>query len=129
MRTIPVTYVNTRKAEELFRHRVLRLLKDKGLLSEERIQLLFSWRRSGSSIDDSVRIPAGQQRAIEHVARYMLRAPVSLTRMRWFPDDSEVFYLAKGSQDDPEAHPLEHDVSIPWSLFAVGSPSRQPRNI
>jgi len=44
MRTIPVPYVNTRKAEELFRHRVLRLLKDKGLLSEERIQLLFSWR-------------------------------------------------------------------------------------
>ncbi len=61
MRTIPVPYVNTRKAEELFRHRVLRLLKDKGLLSEERIQLLLSleekWR-SGFSIDDSVRIPA-----------------------------------------------------------------------
>jgi len=98
-----VPYVNTRKAEELFRHRVLRLLKDKELLSEERIQLLFSWRRSGFSIDDSVRIPAGQQRAIERVARYMLRAPVSLTRMRWFRDDPEVFYLAKGSQDDPEA--------------------------
>ncbi len=88
---IPVPYVNTRKAEELFRQRVLRLLKNKGLLSEERIQLLLSWRRSGFSIDDSVRIPAGQQRAIEHVARYMLRAPVSLSRMRWSRDDSEVF--------------------------------------
>ena len=99
---IPVPYVNTRKAEELFRHRVLRLLKDKGLLNEERIQLLLSWRRSGFSIDDSVRIPAGQQRAIEHVARYMLRAPVSLSRMQWSRDDSEVFYLAKGSHDDPE---------------------------
>lgn len=65
-------YINTRKAEELFRHRVFRLLKDKALLSEQRIQLLFSWRRSGFSIDDSVRIPAGQPRAIEHVARYML---------------------------------------------------------
>ena len=99
-------YVNTRKAEELFRHRVLRLLKDKGHLREERIQLLLSleekWR-SGFSIDDSVRIPAGQQRAIEHVARYRLRAPVSLSRMRWSRDDSEVFYIAKGSHDDPEA--------------------------
>ena len=42
--------------------RVLRLLKDKGLLSEERIQLLLSWRRSGFSIDDSLRISAGQPR-------------------------------------------------------------------
>ena len=57
MRTIPVPYVNTRKAEELFRHRVMGLLRDKGLLSEQRIKLLLSWRRSGFSIDDSVRIP------------------------------------------------------------------------
>jgi len=36
---MPVPYVDTRKAEELFRHRVLRLLKDKDLLSDERIGL------------------------------------------------------------------------------------------
>lgn len=95
MRTIPAPYVNTRKAEELFRHRVLRLLKDKGLLSEERIKLLLSWRRSGFSIDDSVRIPAGEQQMLERVARYMLRAPVSLSRVRWARGDSEVLYAAK----------------------------------
>jgi len=138
MRTIPVPYVNTRKAEELFRHRVLRLLKDKGLLSEERIQLLLSWRRSGFSIDDSVRIPAGQQRAIEHVARYMLRAPLSLSRMRWSRDDSEVFYIAKGSQDDPEA-PSARARRIDTLEFVCGGqpfaaapqhliPSKQPQS-
>jgi hypothetical protein len=32
----------------------------------------------------------------------MLRAPVSLSRMRWNQDDKEVFYVADGSHDDPE---------------------------
>jgi hypothetical protein len=100
---IPVPYVDTRKAEELFRHRVIRLLEDNELLSEERIELLLSWRRSGFSIDNSVRIPARDQQTLEHVARYMLRAPVSLSRMRWTPGDSEVLYVAaNGSHDDPE---------------------------
>jgi hypothetical protein len=58
-------YIDLQKAEELFRYRVFRLLKDKGLLSEERIQLLRSWRRSGFSIDQSVRIPAGEKKGLE----------------------------------------------------------------
>ena len=86
---------------------MLRLLKDQELLSEERIELLLSWRRSGFSIDNSVRIPAGDQRTLEHVARHMLRAPVSLSRMRWTPGDKEVFYAANGSHDDPEDPSVE----------------------
>ena len=52
-----VPYLDHRMAEELFRHRVLRLQQNQGLLSEERIHLLLSWDRSGFSSDDSVRIP------------------------------------------------------------------------
>jgi hypothetical protein len=104
---IPVPYVDTRKAEELFRHRVLRLLKDRELLSEERTKLLLSWRRSGFSIDDSVRIPAAEQKGLEDVARYMLRAPVSLPRIRWTRGDKELFYVAEGSHDDPEDPAVE----------------------
>ncbi len=101
---IPVPYIDTQKAEQLFRHRVMGSLRDKGLLSEQRIKLLLSWRKSGFSIDDSVRIPAGEQPMLERVARYMLRAPVSLSRLRWARGDGEVFYAAKRAHDDPE-HP------------------------
>lgn len=62
---IPLPYIDTQEAEELFRYRVFRLLKDKGLLSEERIQLLRSWRRSGFSIDQSVRIPVREKKGLE----------------------------------------------------------------
>ena len=44
---VPVPYVDEHAAELLFRHKVLRLLQDTGLLSEERTELLLSWRHTG----------------------------------------------------------------------------------
>jgi len=44
---VPVPYVDERAAEEMFRHKVLGLLRRRGLVSQERIELLLSWRRSG----------------------------------------------------------------------------------
>jgi Putative transposase len=46
---IPLSYVDEAAAEKLFRHKVLALLRRRGLLSQERIELLGSWRRSGFS--------------------------------------------------------------------------------
>jgi hypothetical protein len=115
---VPLPYVDTRKAEELFRHRVLRLLKDKDLLSEERIELLLSWKTSGFSIDESVRIPAGEKRMLEHVVRYMLRSPVSLSRTRWEPGSREVFYTSKGSHDEPEQTQLNGQSIDPLEFIA-----------
>ena len=46
----PVPYVDAHAAELLFRHKLLRLLRDRELLSEERIDLLLSWRHSGFSV-------------------------------------------------------------------------------
>ena len=98
---LPLPYLDHRMAEELFRHRVLRLLLSEGLLSEERIRLLLSWQRSGFSIDDSVRIPAGEKTSLEKVARYMLRSPVSLSRLQWTKASAHVLYAPKTSHDDP----------------------------
>ena len=80
---------------------MLRLLNREQLLGDERIELLLSWRRSGFNIDDSVRIPAGENTTLEKVARYMLRSPVSLSRMQWSPGSPHVLYAHKNSHDDP----------------------------
>jgi hypothetical protein len=42
-----IPYVDSHKAELLFRHKVLGLLRDRELISPERIDLLLSWRNSG----------------------------------------------------------------------------------
>ena len=50
---LPVPYIDTTAAEKLFAHKILRLQKSKNLLSDERMQLLLSFRNSGFSVDTS----------------------------------------------------------------------------
>jgi hypothetical protein len=51
---VPVPYVDEGMAEELFRHKVLGLLRHRGLQNQDRIELLLSWRRSGFSVHNRV---------------------------------------------------------------------------
>lgn len=86
-----------RAAELLFRHKIFAMLKKEGLLSDERIKLLLSWRHTGFSVDASVRVDAGDTKALERVARYILRPPVSLERLSWHEATGEVSYTAKAA--------------------------------
>ena len=99
---IPVPYVDERAAEELFRHKVLGLLRGQGLLSQERIDLLESWRRSGFSVHNRVYAHPRDGRDFEALVRYMMRCPVSLKRLRFTPGSAEVVYTRKGGHDAPE---------------------------
>jgi len=94
-RWLPVPYINTHAAERLFRLKVLRLLKRKGLLNDERIELMNSFRHSGFSVDASPTVWPQDAQELERLGRYLLRCPVSLSRVHWssgaqgksFPDD------------------------------------------
>jgi pimeloyl-ACP methyl ester carboxylesterase len=128
---VPVPYLEHRMAEELFRHHVLRLLKAQGLLSDDRIELLRSWKSTGFNTDDSVRIPAGERRTLEHVARYMLRSPVSLSRMQWTPGSPHVFYAPKSSHHAPSElfPPLEKIDALEFLarvITQIPEPARTP---
>jgi hypothetical protein len=95
---VPVAYVDEHAAELLFRHKVMRLLQDVGLLTEERTGLLLSWRRTGFSVHNRVRVEPEDGPAVERLARYIMRPPISLERIRW-GGDGEVFYQPKGGHD------------------------------
>jgi hypothetical protein len=99
---VPVPYVDEGAAEEVFRHKVLALLRRRGLLSEERIDLLLSWRRSGFSVHNRVYAHPGEGREFEALVRYMGRSPVSLKRLRFGPGSKEVVYTRKGGHDAAE---------------------------
>ena len=96
---LPVPYVDEGSAEELFRHKVLGLLRRRGLLSQERIELLLSWRRSGFSVHNRVYAHPGDGRDFEALVRYMMRSPVSLTRLHFTSGATEVVYARKGGHD------------------------------
>ncbi len=53
---VPVVYVDTKPAELLFRHKVFSLLPKAGVIDEDRIALLLSWKHSGFSIHNSVTV-------------------------------------------------------------------------
>jgi hypothetical protein len=78
-----VAYVDESAAERLFRHKVIKLLRDAGLLSAKRIELLLSWRHTGFSVRGETHIAPTDRKALETIARYMLRCPVVLSRLVW----------------------------------------------
>ena len=97
-------FVDERCAELVFRKKVLDLLKDEGLLSEDREQLLLSWRhQTGFSADASVKVEPEDSAAVKRLARYILRPPVSLERMAWEEGSDEVVYTRKTSNGQPGA--------------------------
>ena len=95
---VPVAYVDEHAAELLYRHKVMRLLQDEGLLTEERTELLLSWRHTGFSVHNRVRVEPEDQPAVERLARYIMRPPISLERMEW-GGEGVVRYRAKAGHD------------------------------
>ena len=89
---VPLPYVDEAAAEKLFRHKVLGLLRRRGLLSQERIDLLNSW----------VFVHPRDGREFEPLVRYMMRPPVSLSRLSFTPGSHEVVYVPKRGHDDIE---------------------------
>jgi len=83
----PVARVDPRAAELLFRHKVLSLLLARDLLTDERIELLDSWKsgHTGFSAHNAVTVRAGDGGGLERLARYLLRPPLSLERLTLEP--------------------------------------------
>jgi len=103
-RWVPLAYVDEHAAELLFRHKVMRLLQEVGLLTEERTELLLSWRHTGFSVHNRVRVEPEDGRAVERLARYVMRPPISLERIGW-SGDGEVLYRPKGGDDGRARQP------------------------
>jgi len=81
--------------EELFRHRVFKMLMKKGLLSEERVRLLRSCENSGFNVNATVRIGTDDAAGRENLARYLIRAPFSMNKIRYDPAAATVIYTTK----------------------------------
>jgi len=122
---VPVPYIDSHAAELLFRHKVIRLLKDKGLLSDERINLLLSWKNhTGFSVDNSVTVYPNDETGLESVARYMLRSPVSLQRLHFLPDTQQVLYQAKRGEERNTLEPIDPMEFVARVLIHIPDPNK-----
>ena len=105
---VPVAHADPGAAEKVFRHHVLSFLRKRGLIDEERVQLLLSWRHSGFSVHNSVVVEPEDPAAVERLIRYVMRPPVALERLHY----DEAAGVAEirprpGSNDEPGGEPRE----------------------
>jgi len=95
----------------------MRLLKDEGLLSKERTELLLSWRHTGFSVHNRVRVEPEDQSAVERLVRYIMRPPISLDRMSW-DGEGEVRYSRKRGHESPGLEERGVETFEPFEFLA-----------
>ena len=93
--------------EEIFRHKVFKMLLSKGKITEDLVDMLMKWRHSGFNVFCGSRIQPGHEEAMENLARYIIRASFSQERMTYIPDESKVIYQSKDGKDEKVFDPLE----------------------
>ena len=103
----PIPYVDSHKAELVFRHKVLRFLRDRELITQERIELLLSWQNSGFGVHNRTTVYPTDTEGLHRLACYLLRSPVNLSRLRYHPESELIVYEPKAGHDADGDEPLD----------------------
>jgi len=93
--------------ERLFRHKVSRMLLDKGKISPETIRIMDRWRHSGFNVYRGPRIPPREKRSLERLAAFLIRSSFSQERMEYLPDQARVLYRSKDGREQKSYDALE----------------------
>ena len=97
----------TKQLEEIFRHKVFKMLLSKGKITEDLVNMLMSWRHSGFNVFSGPRIQPGDEEAMENLARYIIRASFSQERMAYIPEEATVIYQSKDGKEEKVFDALE----------------------
>ena len=93
--------------EEIFRHKVFKMLLSKEKITSKLIGMNKTWRHSGFNVFCGSRIQPGDEQAMENLARYIVRASFSQERMTYVREESKVIYQSKDGKEDKLFDALE----------------------
>jgi hypothetical protein len=96
-----------KKLEATFRHTVLRMLLNKGKITQEMVWMLSTWRHSGFNVFCGNRISPNDETAMETLARYIIRASFSQERMQYLDQEGKVVYMGKDDKKTKVFHAME----------------------
>jgi hypothetical protein len=77
---------------KLWEQEVFALLVGEGKIKDEVVANIRSWKHSGFSVDQSVRLEAGDRNGIQRLIQYFLRCPFSQARMIEVTQEGKVLY-------------------------------------
>jgi hypothetical protein len=84
--------------EELFRHKVFRMLLRRKKIRPELIDNLMGWRHSGFHVHSGPRILPRHADSMENLARYIIRASFAQDRMTYLPRETRVIYESRNGK-------------------------------
>ncbi len=127
-RFVPMPHVSMQRAEDIWRERVFALLLDTHKIDEQTVASMRSWRHSGFSVNASVRIAQDDREGMRRLVGYIVRSPLSLSRMLFRTQDGKVVYRAShprcwsfpksGEQTIMEGIPRNHEIFEPLDFLA-----------
>jgi hypothetical protein len=89
---LPLPKLATEPFLKLWEQEVFALLLAEGKITEEVVANIRSWRHSGFSVDQSVRLEGGDQQGVQRLMQYFLRCPFSQARMIEVTEAGKVIY-------------------------------------
>jgi hypothetical protein len=103
------------RAVEIWKEKVFALLLEEGRIDLEVVAMINSWRHTGFSVDNSVRIEAGDEAGMQRRIEYISRCPFSLARMVCLADNGKILYRASKPNciPFPKVGDMELAVGIP----------------
>ena len=87
---IPTDYL-----EQALREAVFEFLKGENCIDEPLIDKLRAWKHTGFSVHNGVRVRGSDGEGRKRLARYMLRAPLSLDKLEYVAASGTVIYRSK----------------------------------
>jgi hypothetical protein len=90
-----IPFANLQHMAEVFRRRVIALFLERKLIDHSRAASMLSWHHSGFSLDGSIGLYAGDQKAMERLAQYMARPPIALSKVVLEERSGKVLFHAK----------------------------------
>ena len=87
--------VDLEPLEEIFRAKVLKMLKAEGKIGDALINNLMSWKHTGFSVHNGVRIAKDDEEGKENVAQYIIRNTFSLKKLNYVEETGMVIYHSK----------------------------------
>jgi len=98
---------DTKDLENIFWYKVFKMLLSKSIITQDLVKMLLSWRHSGFKAFCGPRIQPGDGRAMENLARYIIRASFSQERMTYIQEESKVLYQSKDGKKGKAFDALE----------------------
>jgi putative transposase len=92
---LPLPKLATEPLLKLWEQEVFALLLAEGKITEEVVQNIRSWKHSGFSVDQSVRLEAGDQEGVQRLIQYFLRCPFRQARMIEVTKAGKVIYKSE----------------------------------